>query len=90
MRRKFGKALADAALDDILQVDDAEQAAILGHRERRTAGLGDLIRDGLEFAGRFRADRRLDGADRVAAGHGLRRAAADIVEDRVHRALADR
>ena len=39
------EALADAALDDVLQVDDAEQPAVLGDRERRAAGLGDALGD---------------------------------------------
>ena len=36
---QLGEALADAALDDVLEVDDAEQPAVLGDRERRAAGL---------------------------------------------------
>ncbi len=87
---QFCKALADTALDDVLEVDDAEQAAVLGNRKRRAARLGDLVRNRLKFAGSIRVDGRLQRTNRVAARHGLRRAAADIVEDRVHRALADR
>ena len=48
---QLGEALADAALDDVLEVDDAEQAAVLGDGERRAAGLGDLVRDRLDLAG---------------------------------------
>ena len=42
---QLGKALADAALDDVLEVDDAEQPAVLGDGERRAAGLGDRVGD---------------------------------------------
>ena len=41
---QLGEALADAALDDVLEVDDAEQPAVLGDGERRAAGLGDRRR----------------------------------------------
>ena len=41
---QLGEALADAALDDVLQVDDAEQAAVLGDGERRAALSGDARR----------------------------------------------
>ena len=44
IRRSSDEALADAALDDVLQVDDAEQPAVLRHGQRRAAGLGDLVR----------------------------------------------
>src|ERR1700757_691859 len=36
---EFGKPLADATLDDILEVNDAEHLAVLGDGQRRAAGL---------------------------------------------------
>ena len=36
-----GEPLLDIRLDDILQVDDAEQAIAIGYRQRRAAGAGD-------------------------------------------------
>ena len=50
---QLGEALADAALDDVLEVDDAEQAPVAGHGERRAAGLGDALGDGLDLAHRL-------------------------------------
>ena len=38
------EALVHAALDDVLQVDDAEREVVLRHDERRAALLGDLVR----------------------------------------------
>ena len=61
---QLGEALADAALDDVLEMDDAEQLAVLGDRERRAAGLGDRFGDGLDLARSLRADRRLQHACR--------------------------
>ena len=86
--RKRRKALADAALDDVLQMDDAEQAAVLGDRERRAARLGDPLGDRLQLAHR----RVLHHRDRdVAARHrSSARAAIDIGQHRIDRALADR
>ena len=37
------EALADALLDDVLEVHDAQCTAVLGHDERRAAGRGDLV-----------------------------------------------
>src|SRR5262244_3452443 len=45
---QLGKTLADAALDDVLEVDDAKQFPVLGDGERRAAGAGDLLGDRLE------------------------------------------
>ena len=47
---QFGEALADAALDDVLELDDAEQPAVAGNSKRRAAGLGDFVGDRLQFA----------------------------------------
>ena len=85
------EALADAALDDVLQVDDAEQLAVFGHRQRRAAGLGDLL--GLRAAARAPRRRRPWAAATVAtpplAGM-VAGAAAHPGQHRVDRALADR
>src|SRR5207302_8123305 len=40
---KFGKALLDAALDDVLQLDDAENTFAISDDERRAALLGDAV-----------------------------------------------
>ncbi len=69
---QFGEALADAALDDVLEMDDAEQAAVLGDRQRRAAGLGDLVGDRLDFARGVRHQRRLQRAHGVARRHDAR------------------
>jgi hypothetical protein len=71
-------------------VNDAEQAAILGDRERRAAILGDLIGNRLDFAAEFSHGTGLQRADGISGRHGLRRAAVDIIKDRIDRALADR
>ena len=47
---QLGEALADAALDDVLEVDDAEQPAVLGDGERRAARLGDRLGDLVDLA----------------------------------------
>jgi hypothetical protein len=44
---QFREALADAALDDVLEVDHAEDAAVLGDGEGSAARLGDLLGDPL-------------------------------------------
>ncbi len=55
IRRKVGKALADAALDDVLEVDDAQQPAVLATTASGVPPrLGDLVGDGR----RLRADGR--------------------------------
>jgi hypothetical protein len=58
---QLGEALADAALHDVLEVDDAEQATVPGHGERRAAGLGDLLRDGAGLLDGARLRSRLEG-----------------------------
>jgi hypothetical protein len=63
---RSGETLADAALDDVLEVDDAQQPAVLGDRQRRAARLGDLFGDLRQLA------RRIEGA----GGRGRRRAMA--------------
>src|SRR5207344_313760 len=42
---EFGKPLADAAFDDVLEMDHTEQLTVLRHGERRTTGLGDGLGD---------------------------------------------
>ena len=70
---QLGETLADAALDDILEIDDAEQLAIAGHGQRRAAGGGDGIDRLIQFA-------------RAGGDPAL---APDIVDHAFHRALAD-
>ncbi len=48
---QFGKPLLDAALDDVLQMDDAEQPAIQRNRERGAALLRDAVGDLGQLAG---------------------------------------
>jgi hypothetical protein len=55
---QFREALADTALDDVLQVDDAQQAAITDDSQRRAARLGDLVGNRLDFTDGVRAGRR--------------------------------
>ena len=62
---QFGEALADTALDDVLEVNDAEHPAVLGDGERCTARFGDGISDGIKLAHGVGTDagaQRLDGA----------------------------
>ena len=50
MARKRGEALADAALDHVLEVDDAEHLRVpVGHDQRRAALVGDAVGDLLEL-----------------------------------------
>ena len=62
---QLGEALLDAALDDVLQLDDAEHARAVGHHQRRAAAARDVVDRGLQ-RGREAAAQRLDmAADRV-------------------------
>src|SRR5581483_3510298 len=66
-------ALADAALDDVLELDHAEELAVLGDRQRRAAGLRDLIGNAGELAHHFGADiadKLDDSIDRALADPG--------------------
>jgi hypothetical protein len=71
---QLGKALADATLDDVFEVDDPQQAAVLGHDQGCPARLGDALHDGVQFRGR---------SIRTAASLG------DKGQDRIGRPLAD-
>src|SRR6202043_865653 len=51
------ETLADATLDDVLEVDDAQQAAVLRDRQRGAAGLGNLVGLSGEFPHRRVGDR---------------------------------
>ena len=46
--RKLGKALLDATLDDILEMDDTQRLAVAGYDQRCAAGAGDGIHSGLQ------------------------------------------
>ncbi len=72
---QFGEALADAAFDDVLEVDDAEQLAVARHGERRAAGLGDGIGDRADLARAVRLGlhRRPERSPRARAGLSRRR-----------------
>ena len=48
-RPQRGEPLPHAALDDVLQVDDAERARPLGDDQRRAAGAGDPVDDRLQL-----------------------------------------
>src|SRR5262245_2472557 len=56
---QLGEALADAALDDVLEVDHAEQPAVPGDGQRRAAGFRDRVGNRIDLAHELRADRRL-------------------------------
>ncbi len=83
---KLGKAVADAALDDVLKLNDAEQLAVLGHGKGRAARLGDRLGDGVDLSLKLGADggfARSGGAGTDGLGR------LEIVEHRVDRALPD-
>ena len=65
---QLGEALADAALDDVLEVDDAEEPAVLRHGERRAAGLADALGDRLHLAHRLGDRNRLRRGERRRSG----------------------
>ena len=70
MRRRSAKRSFTPGLDHVLQVDDADQRAVLGHRQRRAAGAGDAVDGGGELgrhAGRRQADGLQDRVDRALA-----------------------
>ena len=56
---KLGEALAHPFLDDVLQVDDAQRRRVGGDDERRPAGDGDPLDDGIQLR-RHRATAVLD------------------------------
>ena len=53
---KLGEALADAAFDDVLEMDHAKKLAILGDGKGRSAGFRDCLSDRVDLARRVRAD----------------------------------
>ena len=96
------KALADAALDDVFQMDRAENPAIFRHGQRRAAGLGDTLGNRGEFThgrvgfglkvGKYGVDRALaDGRVlEINAAHArLRRERHEFGIERCHLAAAD-
>ena len=89
MRRSSAKRSRMPPLTMSFRWIDAEQPAVLGHRQRRAAGLGDFIGNRLEFAAT--SEFTLTGSpERCCRKPRSRVAAPDIVQDRVDRALADR
>ena len=90
---QLGEALADAALDDVLEVDDAEQPVVLGDGERRAALSGDPLGDDGHLAHRVGDRRRAQRRLRAAGSAAPKRAGAAAFgerNDRVDRPLADR
>ena len=83
---QLGEALADAALDDVLEVDDAQQFAVLGDGQRRAAGLGDRLGDRDKAA---HPRQQLIAAARSAPAVACRRRQG-VIQHRIHRAFADR
>jgi len=79
--------LANAAFDDILELDNAEQAAVLGHGKGCAARFGDRLRDCLHFAHGIAAYGGLQDANRARRTH-QRRWRVEIVQDCFDRALA--
>ena len=75
-----GEALLDAALDDVLEVDDAEHARAVGDRERRAARLSAIVVAACSTsAGTLPAERRdvaRDRVDRALADHAAVEVAA--------------
>jgi hypothetical protein len=63
---QFGKTFANAPLDDILKVDNAEQAAILRDGERRAACFRNHFRDRFDLTHDIRADGRTQNLGRCA------------------------
>src|SRR5262249_8777571 len=84
---QLGKALTDAALHDILEVDDAEQPAVLRHGKRGAAGLGDGVGYCVDLPHLLAADGRLQCPNRSGRASRSHRGVEEI-EDRVARALA--
>ena len=74
---KLGKALADAALDDVLQMDDTEQLAMPGHGQRRAAHRRNRFREAFELARRWHVRVAVNLPDVI--DHGVDRAFADLV-----------
>ena len=50
MARKRCKAFADAAFDDVLEMNHAENLVALGNHQRRPSAIGDPMRNALDFA----------------------------------------
>ena len=79
------EARADAVLDDVLELDDAEHAACLRHDERRGAAAGDAVDDRAELGAAIGAAPLLDEAPHRVAGALAELAAVDV--DAAHAGL---
>ena len=53
---KLGEAIANAAFDDVLEMNDAEQFPVLRHGKGRAAGLGDRLGNGVDLPLELGAD----------------------------------
>src|SRR5262249_37492243 len=84
---QLGEALANAALDDVLELNDAEQPPVLGDGERRAARFRDRVGDRLHFAYRIGANRWRQHA-RGARRFGYDRGRGQEFDDRIDRTLA--
>src|SRR3546814_11497349 len=96
---KLAETLADARLDDVLEVDRAEQAAVPDHRERRAARTCDLFGDLAQLGGGgprssrgMRAQHRIDRTlpDRPARDDDARQARLRSEERRVGKACVSK
>jgi hypothetical protein len=78
MARRRAKALADAALDDVLQLDHPQHAPAVGHHQRRPPLPGDGVDQILHCGGELAALFQHEGAHRIrrAFADGARRLAS--------------
>jgi len=71
---QLAEALSDASLDDILQMDDPEQTAILRDGERRSTGFRDSVGahvQGVNCRVGYQGTRNRDGAVRRLRGYSV-------------------
>ena len=81
---QVGELLLNAGLDDVLEVHNAQHAAILGHDQRGAAGLGDALDGLVALLGEHAA-----GCLHIGA-HGIGSALADLIALVVHTGHAGR
>ena len=82
------EALSDAALDDILEMNDAEKTTIACDRQRRSSFFRNDISDRLDFANGFTSGRRMQLPGTGTFRDGCRRS-CHVGHDGVDRAFAD-
>ena len=81
---QVGELLLNAGLDDVLEVHNAQHAAVLGHDQRGAAGLGDAFDGLVALLGEHAA-----GCLHIGA-HGIGSALADLIALVVHTGHASR